>query len=319
MSKFLNKNAKVFLLAYIIIIACIFVFACYYMTQYMHIHIYYKVDETALQGVVFEGGSNLKEGQTNYNLFKFFDYLQYVDMGYVGSFGELVTYESPYKDLINGQIQSLQEVMTNEGYSSVNQFVRDYTQTYKEISFPLLKDADGNSLAFLIYDFQMAMNSFNNKLIVFGVVSIILVALMFVMANHNRRIYYISNLVVGVAAPLAISVYSVILMLENMQLQAMFNKNSALFKLVSLLQDPTQPVNPNDPTKTITADDIMKDFSYVDKLTSNVNDTTFTVGTLIFGVVIVASIAVAVYSVYRYLNCAKRRNEIIERAVQNND
>lgn len=315
MSKFLNKNAKVFLLAYLIIIACIFIFACYFMTQYMHIHIYYKLDGG---NVVIEAGSALKEGQTNMALFRFFDYVQYCDLKYV-NFGDAVTYESPYQNLINGQIESLKQMMAENGYTSTKLFVRDFKDEIIQTSFTKLTDSEGNSLALTIYNFQMSMNAFNDKLIIFGVVSIILVAIMFVMANQSRRVYYKSNLFIGILSPLAISVYSVILMLENMKLQTVFNKNSQLFKLVSLLQDPTKHMNPDDPTQTISVENIMKDFSYVDRLTKDVNDTTFVVASAFFGLIIVASVLIMVYTVYRYANCSKRRKEIIERAVQNND
>jgi len=168
-----------------------------------------------------------------------------------------------------------------------------------------------SGLADKVMDFQNDMNKFNDQLIVYGCVCVILLVCMMIASNHNRKIYYISNLVIGVSAPAIITIYSIVMLAKELKLLSTFNKNEKLFRAVSYLQDGNYTIK--DKNQAI------KNWDTVMDKTKDVNNLTFILGIILFVVIIIYSVFMIFYTFYRYKECSKRRAEVKERAARAND
>ncbi|MCR5349999.1 MAG: hypothetical protein K6E20_03305 [Acholeplasmatales bacterium] len=168
-----------------------------------------------------------------------------------------------------------------------------------------------SGLAQIVYNFQTDMSDFNQQLIIYFVVSIILFSVMLICSNQSRKVYYISNLVVGITVPLLITVYSVVMLVKNLNLMNRFLDNQDLFKAVAYLQ--------NGKIEAIDKNNAINDWNIILDHTEKVNVTPFIFGIIVIILVIVYSIFMAIYTLYRFKESSKRRAEIIERAANNND
>lgn len=161
----------------------------------------------------------------------------------------------------------------------------------------------GAHYAQTVLSFQDGMNSFNSLIIILEVVSLVCFALLLVLANHSRRIFYVSNLVGGVVLPLVIIVLNVVLLITNLGLMGTFNNNYELFNIVSVLQDPK-----------IQADVYQHDLAYAKGFFS-CNSITFILFTVLFVIVIVYSALILLHTIIKYKATAEERKNIIEKAV----
>ena len=158
-----------------------------------------------------------------------------------------------------------------------------------------------------VYDFQMLLSQTNTNIIIFELIGVICFALLLVLANHNRRVYYKSNLIGGIVLPLVVIILNVVLIIQNMNVMTSFNENYELFNMTSVLQ--------NDETGLIAS---QKNFAYLQEH-FNVTSTSFTLYTVLFIVVIVVSVFMVVYAFLKYKATAEDREEILKKAVQKND
>lgn len=170
---------------------------------------------------------------------------------------------------------------------------------------------DAYDAAEKIYDFQIAMSSFNTFLIVYAVIAYIAFAIMLIFSNHSRKVYYKSNLFAGILMPFIIIVFGIISLIRNFGLLANFNENYDLYRLTSFLMDPKI----QDGTKTLA----QEDYNIVLENSTRCNSLGFTIATVACVIVIIYSALMIVYTIFRYKECAKRRNDILERAANNND
>ncbi len=293
--KFLDKNAKLLIAVYIVILAFVVLFACYFMTQYQNIHVAYAIEKGVLK---FEPNHTIySDGPQNEFVFAFF------------STGKSFGLSNWSTDTTNPYWSIMD--------SHYEQYVKDFEQTLStplpKYFFNTVEIEEGVTYAQYVYNFNKGMNNFNDSLIVYSLVSICFVALLFLFGNHSRKIYYNSNLVIGVVSPLAVIIYSVKMLIDNFTLLSMFNEHNDILKIVSVL------INPN--TSASDAVSYMNKGGYARILeaASDINASTFYIAAAIFGLVCVMSLIVMVYTIYRYKSTAKRRQEVIERAVQNND
>ncbi|MCR5112904.1 MAG: hypothetical protein K6A63_03080 [Acholeplasmatales bacterium] len=157
-----------------------------------------------------------------------------------------------------------------------------------------------------VYDFQVKLSNVNSLIINLGLCALVCFALLLVLSNHSRRIYYKSNLIGGILLPVFVIVLMIVLMAQNLSVMGMFNDNKELFNIVSLLQGPTQ----------IAASQT----SYAG-LQAQYSCTTFTfiLFTILFIIVIAYSVFMAVYAYLKYKATAEERAEIEKKAVANND
>lgn len=168
-------------------------------------------------------------------------------------------------------------------------------------------DVNMDTFKFIIYNFQADMSILNTMIVWLAVVGLVSFAALLICANHSRRIYYKSNLICGIVAPLITFIFTIVVMVKNFILMGTFNENAKLFNEVAVIQDP------DNQAKIIAngAEDFIKN-------TQPCNNVTFILFTVLYAIVAIFSIAVIVYAVRRYLSNTEERNEIIRRAAENN-
>ncbi|MGM9969887.1 MAG: hypothetical protein ACI35S_05770 [Anaeroplasma sp.] len=202
--------------------------------------------------------------------------------------------------------------ITIGGSSLTNQYLFDYfkyssnTFGYGEVDY---------DLGMKIFNFQSTMSQFNDLIITFVVVGLIGIALFVIFSNHNRKVYYISNLVVGIVVSLTMIVFSIVMIVKNLGLMSNFTENEEFYKVISIMMDS----NLEGSIKDLIIDGNIAFDDALSQYASNVTSSTFIVATICFAIVAVYSLFILVYTVLRYKGSTKRRNEIIERAAQNND
>ena len=162
----------------------------------------------------------------------------------------------------------------------------------------------------IVYDFQVAMSDYNTQIILFSIIGLICFCILMIFSNHSRKIYYKSNLYAGILMPGIVSVYTIIMMIQNFSLMGVFHDNAGLFRTVYVLQNPK--ISDKDKGN-------MTDYQLILDNSTGFNDSCYWIQTLFFALVLVYSIFLIAYTIFRYKDSTKRRNEIIERAVQNND
>lgn len=166
---------------------------------------------------------------------------------------------------------------------------------------------------YVIYDFQVAISSVNSFILTTSLVGLGCFAALLICSNHNRRIYYKSNLIVGILAPLVALVFTVISTIRNLGVMATFNENAELFNITSVLQ---KPENQTDVLITKSRPiEAVKEFI---EANSNITSLTFILYTVFFAIVIVYCVFCIIYSIKKYSADTKERNEIIRRAVEVN-
>lgn len=277
MADFFKKKAKLLFIAYAILLFVILIFGLFYMTQYAHIRINYSISTAGV--VSFSSDSTMPSlDTTNSYLFEYFKH--YAGQVFTSSSSGEITMIAPAGLVL----------ATTEDINNI-------------VSLGYAKN---------IYDFQNSMSSFNTQIIIFVVISFVLLAVMLICSNHSRNVYYISNLVSGIAMPAAITIYSIIMMIMNLSLMNTFTKNETLFKVVAAL-------NNTDGSAQDKGGKYFTDPSYMLSQVESVNTTTYIIATVLFILVAIASIGLIVYTIWRYNECSKHRNEIMERAAHNND
>ena len=158
-----------------------------------------------------------------------------------------------------------------------------------------------------VFDFQVLLSKTNTNYIIFELVSLICFALLLVLANHSRRVYYKSNLIGGVLLPLIILTLNVVLLVSNLNVMGVFNQNEELFNMTAVLQRSSTSIYAS-----------QQDYSYI-KTQFDVTSLSFTLYSVLFILVIIVSVFMAIYAVLKYKATAKDREEILKKAVQKND
>ena len=189
-----------------------------------------------------------------------------------------------------------------------NKYLYDFFQNQAaDATFVSKYGTDFGPFAKTVFDFQQLLSSVNTNIVTFELIGVICFAVLLILANHTRRVYYKSNLIGGILLPLVVVVLNVILIIQNLGVAAKFNENYELFNMTAILQ--------NSSTGIIAS---QQNFAYLqDRF--NINSVSFTLYTVLFIVVIAVSIFVAIYAVLKYKATAKDREEILKKAVQKND
>ncbi len=73
-------------------------------------------------------------------------------------------------------------------------------------------------------DFYRAAQTFNQSLYVFSIVMLITFAVTLIASNHSRIKFFLSNLIVGVAANVFAIIYSIVILTKNFNVASLFNK-----------------------------------------------------------------------------------------------
>ena len=270
MANFFKKNAKLLLITYAVIIFATLVAGLFYLTSLGNVHIYYSIDANTSEPTFSSDDTISSTGLTNLQVFKYFGNSEVKN-----NLPDYVNYDV---DPDNGGMYST--FFADKGYAKI------------------------------VYDFQIAMSDYNTQIIIYCIISLLCFCVMMIFSNHSRKIYYKSNLYSGILMPTAVGVYTVIMMIQNFSLMAVFNENYHLFRTVTVLQDPKI----NDRTKGN-----MVDYQLILDNSQGFGDSCYWVQTIFYSVVLLYSLFLIVYTIYRYKESTKRRNEVIERAVQKND
>lgn len=81
-----------------------------------------------------------------------------------------------------------------------------------------------------IYDVNKTIQAANNTLFYLAIVVIVLFVIMAILGNVNRKKYYISNLVAGIAAPIITIGYAIVALINNIEAKnAILDNYSYLF------------------------------------------------------------------------------------------
>lgn len=161
------------------------------------------------------------------------------------------------------------------------------------------------------YEFNQSLNLFNQLIVVFAVISLVLFAIMMIMGNHSRKIYYNSNLIVGIVVPACVAVFSIVLIAMNSNLMGRFNQDYELFNYISLLTNES-----GDVVGTIVSQ--MTDLEQVQTL-FNCNSTTFALYNVYFSFILIATLAMMGYAIFRYVTSTEKRNAIMLKAVESDE
>ena len=208
--------------------------------------------------------------------------------------------------------------MTNYAYIHVYYSIDQYTgdvvinaATPKPVTLEtndyLFKYIDDiETFKYVIFDFQVAMSDLNTFFITFCIIGLIAFAALLICSNHNRRVYYKSNLVCGILAPLVTIVFAVICFIRNISLMGVFNANFDKFNMVSMIQNPV-----NTPSVIKYGMDFIKS-------DQPCNSLTFILFAILFAIIIIYSLVLIVLSIKKYNGTKELREEIIRRAVENN-
>ena len=163
-----------------------------------------------------------------------------------------------------------------------------------------------NDFARTVYDFQKSLASVNDFIVVTGVITLVAVAVLFIFSNHSRKVYYKSNLIVGIVCRSVIIIFNVVLLVRNFLLMGQFNDNYDLLNWVSVLQDPKTTTYASQHPEVIPGQ-------------YSCTTTTFIIYAVLFIIVIAYAAMMIVYTVLKYKNTTEKRIQILERAVNSNE
>lgn len=171
------------------------------------------------------------------------------------------------------------------------------------------------TLARKVYQFQINASSFNDLIIIYAVVGLLAFGLLLVLGNHQRKVYYISNLAGGIAIPVFMIISSVFMIIKTIVLMADFNKNLELYWVTNYAA--------NQDIANITKDSLLINMGSSKKeFLSNMgtfNNSVFILGIVLFTIVILYSLWLIATALIKYKATAEKRAEVIKRAVLNND
>lgn len=163
-----------------------------------------------------------------------------------------------------------------------------------------------------VYNFQISASKFNDLIIGYFITGLICVGSFYLFDNHKRNTYYISNLVIGLLAPLAMIIFSVIMIVKDLDLLNNFGKNKDLYQIVGVMQDPNIGGQYKGSLST-------KEFSELQANATNVNNLTMIIAIVIFAIIAAYFTFLLVFTLMKYKATSKARKETIERAATAND
>lgn len=162
-------------------------------------------------------------------------------------------------------------------------------------------------------NFRKSLDDFNLTILIYGIVSLICFALLIVLSNHNRKIYYKANLIGGVLLPMVNVVFVIILIINAISLLSSINNagNNAVYNVVSALQ------NAKIAAKNYrVADTDAVNYTYLQNITKcfTVNGATLIGYIVFFGLTAAYNVFLIIFAFLKYKDTEKQRNETLEKA-----
>ena len=322
MKKLLNKSKWIYY-SLGIISGLIVVAALFFMNQYRYVRINYNinVDKDITTGeetttITYDKTARLNSADQQY-LFSFINNLatgQYADPTIViytegdtkMEDAEKAEDRVPHKaeDFIESN-KTLSAILTKEDgqYKYIEETGTGYNKSYgfKTEVFDNLRK------------FRNSLDNYNNLILAYGIVSLLCFAALLILSNHNRKIYYKSNLIGGVVFPLVNIVFSLVLIISAFSLMSNLNnsENVAIYNVISTLNNSSVAaknvrVTDTDAANLQSLQNIAKNF--------NINSLTFIGYIVFFGLTAAYNVFLIVFAFLKYKDTEKERNETLEKA-----
>ena len=162
-------------------------------------------------------------------------------------------------------------------------------------------------------NFRTKLDSYNTLILWYGIISLIMFAGLLILSNHNRRIYYIGNVVGGVLLPLVNVVLVLVLAIQAFGLMSNISNpdNNAIYNIISTMQNPTLGsqnvgIAASQATNVKQINNIINAF--------NVNSTTIVMYLIFFVITAAYNVFLIIYAIMKYNATAKERKEVLEKA-----
>lgn len=286
-----------------IVSGLIVISSLFFMTQYRFVRVNYNVNDSGTR--VYEATAKLNKADQQY----LFDFINDLGNRAYGSEDENGKQAQAVIDS-NPIFQILLETdsSSESGYKMLDHSVDDpdgwdpkNIYTVKQEYFKIVDD------------FKNSLDSFNNLILIYGIVSLIIFAILLILSNHSRRIYYKSNLIGGIILPIVNVVFSIVLIINSLSLMSSLNDpvNNALFNVVSAIQNPKVGnvnvyVAGSEETNLLQINNIINAF--------DINSTTIIMYMIFFALTAAFNVFLIVVAIMKYKATTKERNEVLEKA-----
>ena len=175
---------------------------------------------------------------------------------------------------------------------------------------------DFNNYKVDVYKFEEKLNTVNYMILCFGILVLAGVALLFLFQNANRKIYYGSNVAISLLVTLGIAIFGIILMANLFSCMGVLNKNSEVFNTVAILENPEYRASAyQEAIKSGSANGARAALTPYFYLTG----TTLAIYAVFTIFVIVYAVFVLILTFAKFKRTKERRQEILSKAVENND
>lgn len=214
-------------------------------------------------------------------------------------------YNTVYVNVDATGIENASREMTN----AINQ---DQTLLYDY--YDMIGDNFNNHKT-VVYDFQNSLNVVNNLILWFGIVLVIAALVLFLFQNHKRKIYYGTNVLMSVVATLATVAFGVIVLIQLLGAMGTLGANLELFNSVAVLQNSdlrTTAYQAAEAAGAAGAKEALASYFYVTSTTL----VFYMIGII---VVIAYSLFMLILTFSKFKRTKERRQEILSKAVENND
>jgi hypothetical protein len=248
---------------------------------------------------VYDANAKLNNADQSY-LFNFIN--QVVNKGYDKNDGEKAQKE--YEENANIQI-----ILEKDG--------EDYKYiTYDEVDLGIVGKRKVYSISQTMFDkvanFRKSLDNYNNLILAYGIVSLIVFAAFIVLSNHNRKIYYKANLIGGIGLPLVNIVFSLILIIQGISLMSNISDptNSAFYNVISALQNAKVGIN----YQYAATEDINLENAKTIISNFNINSTTIVIYVAFFALTALYNIFLIIFAFLKYKDTEQARNDVLEKA-----
>lgn len=161
-----------------------------------------------------------------------------------------------------------------------------------------------------IVDYRDKLNGFNTALLWYGIIGLIMFAVMLIVGNQSRNVYYISNIIAGIICTLTMIIFGIILLAKNISLLGEFSDNESFWKAVSIAQN-----KGNDSETSLIYRKYLVNQDTESYFKGDDTNSTTLVVTMIFIIISIGySIFTMIHTIRKYFATKAHRKEVLERA-----
>lgn len=185
--------------------------------------------------------------------------------------------------------------VTGSGASNVLPFLSGLSNTAKF-----------QQTAIIIYNVFSSLQTVNNLILYLGIITLVAFAVCMIFSNGSRRIFYKSNLIVGLVCPAIVIIFTVVVAILNTLAIPDISNNLELFACMDVAVAESAMAAGNYSLDTIMSK-------------TRVSIATPIIADVIFLVLIAYCVYLMIYAVKRYKECASDRNQILAKAENANE